>query len=973
MRLAVLAAVFLAGLVLVLAAAPWWIAAPAVREVLVRLVERESGMRLRVEGPVSFSWWPTPQLSLARLRIDSTPGEAGMVALEADRLDAELHPLAWITGGTPLTQLRLVRPRLLSLAGSPAGLLAAAAAAPDGFRIAALEVLDGTIAPTGIGEVLRDLQARYRRGAEGGFQLNLEGRLADGTLVRLNGELGRFALGRPAPLALHLALLQDRRELAQLRFSGTLGSAGDPLALDGALTASFAAPEPPLEELVPDAARTLWRALQGLRLEAARARMAQGMVALEELSLEREGKTLRGRLELDLAAPRPVIALALEGSELPLDQAKLARLVRLRRTLPPFSGRIDLRLDRAMWGRLVLRELELLVRIDRKGNWRVERFAASLAGDSTLELEAVLSGEAGLEVLSGRAALLSGEAGELWAALSGQAPAALGRLAAEAAFRLDSRALQLSDLKLRHPAGTLSGRGRLRWDEPSWRLALRGERLRLEALDPGLWKRLQDWLAEPEPSIPPGVLTLDLESLLLRGMRLRGVELALAIAPETVVLERLRVGEAAGASGTVSGRFDLQSGALALEGALKVAESGRLIRLIGGRWSQLPLPASGLEARFALRGDRRTASARIGLSWPSGRAWITGRSQDPETLSRFAIDLELWSPDTARLLRDLGLPRLALGPELTGPLELAGRLVRGPRGLEVQGEGRIAGLGFAGDIRPAERDQGGMVARLAFDRLPGSALLDALAPLFAGPMGLLRSPPGRWIGAWPEEVLDWSWLSGPKLFVEIALGEGRLVARREKGRLSLEARRLPLLQGRIDGKMTLAGLGAGVRMEADAEFSGLRLVPADPMRVFGLPTGTLAGRLALASRGISLRDLARNLSGEVRFAIRAGELLGLAWDPDLGFQNRFREGLRFRLVEGDLAVERGMASTATPLRIAAERGPPLEARLRFDAVAWILDLVLESERHAVRLLGPPWGLVQLPAAPARGRDSVLWP
>ncbi|HFD15030.1 MAG TPA: AsmA family protein, partial [Rhodospirillales bacterium] len=227
-------------------------------------------------------------------------------------------------------------------------------------------------------------------------------------------------------------------------------------------------------------------------------------------------------------------------------------------------------------------------------------------------------------------------------------------------------------------------------------------------------------------------------------------------------------------------------------------------------------------------------------------------------------------------------------------------------------------------------------------------------------LDLLPEPPRSWPGAWPTAALDWSWLDGPPLRLELgfdvpanglrlAIGDGRLL---------VEDLDMGLAGGRWTARIELLRRGAGVTASASLMLEDARA--GELLSLFGIPAG-VTGRVELTgelrSGGRSIADLVAHLEGQGSVRLRDGTIAGLGRDEAGALLLGVVDRLPYRLLGGDLRIARGMLESAPSGLTLAGGGLGGEAALTVDLYAWMTRAQLtlrdaDGRTGRVELSGP---------------------
>jgi len=950
-----------------------------------------TGQTFAATDGVDLTLLPQPVLTVHRPRLDST--EAGFT-LAADRLDLDLELWSLLFGSLVVDRANLVRPHW-RLAGDPAATFSALAdrLAAHGSRLpfSRLELADGTIA-TATGEpVLQAMDARFERPDDGGSsRLLATGRpaAAAATQLRLEGQFGAVAAGRPVPLQLDIEAALDGT-VHRLALRGELRPAREARGFAGHLTLDLPGTAEPLTGALAD----IWPALGTRSLPELPLRLAADLdwtllqgsttLGLDDATLELAGQTLGGGLLLELGAA-PSIDLRLEADRLvfaegALDFAPLGDVL-----ASALAGSITFRADVIEWRDATLRRVDLDLALDGRGTIEVERATAMLPGPGDLAFSGRFEPPDGSDGarLTGRLEAAAQRPAELVTAFI-EPPAfirdtATLSLSSDVDWQPDVLTLQNAELGL----DALQAVGGLAYrpaaGDQRAQLALRAlvDRLALddvvdEAAPVEALEALLDGATETDLAVD-----LRVSRTSLGPARLGGLALRLESRAGAVVIERLGLDDIAGSAASVSGRVHAASRTFELDLALDVASLSRLLRL-AGREPPLALALLGpLNLRGNLAGDLDRAEATMRLEADQfaaeGGASLTDWRSGPSG----AVTLHAETAETATLIRQLVGVTVA-DPDLAGPLRATLEIeveAGAPTAAVLDGRMGELALALAGERRTAGP---GPLDRFDLELGPlSSAAAGQLYQLLTPPLDLVPGPPTRWPGYWPAQELSWDWLAVPDpadvaitlVGSDPAAAPIELRAQLREGALTVPAFRWASPAGLIDAGLAMVARadGRGVDLTLDL---ALERFAADRLLAFwGLPPTALGGTLdlqaQLATQGSSLRELVGHLRGTLDLVLSDGVLA--AASPSDG-------GIPVERLAASLAIERGVLYL--PEAGTAFNGPDGVGRLggSVDLSAWMMDLELALDAHdgtaLVRqeLFGPlPTPSVSLPSPPDRG-------
>lgn len=910
------------------------------RPQIAEIASARLGRPVTLGGRVTLSLLPQPRVEAAEVAIGDQ-GDGLRIDARALRLRLDLGAL--IAGRLEPREIAIIGgeirlpwpPEALPSFRPPAWLTALDARLEDcrllvgGLR---LEGLNARLVTGGINEALV---------ADGSFAWR-------GTAVRFAGQLGRAGFDGAAPLDLSLA------------GAGATLAARGVLAPGGGFEGSLEAAGTDLSALLPAPALP-FRATG--RLTA-----TEEVIAAAGLGLDLGGQPARGAAALRLV-PEPRLDIAILAGRLDLDAWIAAARQAGPRSIP--VG-IDLSAEATAIGGLPLRRL--------RGGFFLEGERLSLS-----DVSAVLPGETAVELAGATAAggqrlelavrFASASLREALAAfglpLEGMVdPARLRQ--AEGRFRLALQEGQatLSELEAVVDGARVAGAGVVRpGPRPSVGLGLTLDRLDLDGLLP---EAPPDWAGLPARlsafDLNLRLAAGEVELRAASGLPVRRAALDATLEGGRLVVRRLgfRLAELdvalTGTAALGQGPTRFSDLALELGGS---AGGGLVATLLPAAWTErLALPAE-LPVALRLAGGGPPEALALRAEGDLGELRLEAQATLDVPGRRGGGGLTLRHPGAPRLLAPLlGQGEAALAEWLgQGSFSLIAQLAATPQGAAAEHLDLVAGglrargqlaLALAGD-RPR------LTGRLAAERLP---LPDPLAP-DAGPV-----PWQRLAGLDAELALRVGRVEVPGLpaleeaTATLALGEGALRTEGLAGRLG---------GGALEGRLGIAFGGPGppvLGLEARLEDATV----GAPL--FGLPFDIGAGRLRLETRlearGHGLDGLAATLGGELRLALRDGQLIGYdlpavqaaAALPGLAAaEAALRRAL---LAPGATAFERleleaSIAEGLVALRqgeIGSEAGATAAAGGRIDLARRVLDLELATTPVAgapaigLRLGGP---------------------
>ena len=961
---------------------PRLVDAEAIRARLVAQVQAAVGRPIAVRGGAELTLLPSPLLSVGRVTIGSGSAEGAAVLVEMDRLDLDLAPLSLLTGTIEVDGARIVRPsaRIRGGGGDAGDLLAALRRGGPSFRSA--RILDGrlTVERQGlVPEVLDQIELELSRADDGNVRAQGRGRwrqqpwsmtldLADSTAVatpiRIDLRIDVGVDKGASTVSLRGQIVPGGAGGAPEQAAGQLPGAADVTGdvrveaaelshLAGIAAAVLGRPAPGEADLGPATlSGRLVKAGDSWKLDISSASLASG--------------ELTGSVAFDRAASH--IEASLAGTRMSPSPGMLAGTGRLWTDLPlppGLNGSVRLQLAGLEWHDAALRELRLSAQLPGDDSVRVERLSARLPDEGEIDAEGTIAGLSAERSWQGRVTLAAQDARLLagWLGLPepSLAPDRLRSLSATTRLAWSGRQLRLRDLDLRLDTTRVTGSAALALEgRPQLAAALAVDRLALDGYLPnaapgGLLRSLAAAAESADLA-----LDVDLGVLSWQAIRAERVKLRAEAEDRHLKLHELSFGDLVEASGQLVGDADLASGRIDLALEADIARPSRLARLAGYE----PPALLGRLGAVRLSGTARRDAGDIEIEAGASTAGMTvdlearlpADLRSPPRLDRLTAK----APDFAAVVRQIGLP--------------AGRSLQGPAAVEMsatpRGQGTVdlaATMSIAdshGELRLRYDGQG---ERPKLSGFVGTQGLDAgLVRLFWDTgeltLGFPPGPPDRWPGAWPRDPLSWGWLYAADLDLTLGgLATGRLSL--SSGVLQLSLDQAPLAGGRLSGRAGIDATEIIPRLSVAMSLAGADA--AEAAALAGLHDG-LRGRLDVAADltagGVHPAELVGSLAGSVHLRLADGALLGVRPEPADVLRTAPPE-LPVALLEGDLAVDRGMASGDGLALSLPEEEAGLD--LRLDLPAWILDATIRrpATGQQLRVIGPPGRTRALSPAP----------
>ncbi|MGB6536269.1 MAG: AsmA family protein, partial [Xanthobacteraceae bacterium] len=692
---------------------------------------RLTGLRVRVNGAIEARLLPTPVITVH----DVAAGETGQKPqLRAGMLRLELALGALLRGKVEATEVHLVAPQIsvgLDRSGAFEWPMPFSSGRPEEVPAAHVSIEDGSVILTDAASGARlAVQKLWFDGAGGGFAGPLAG---NGTAFvgdeRYDYRISATPL-RPGSARMSLAIDPSDIPLTT-QFDGVLTFQRGVPQFDGTL-----ALERPVGAALANGRRVIsapWRLSGAIKATPTAA-------ALRNLAFrygpQERAVHLSGSADVSFGA-RPRLVGKISAAQIDVDRALAAPdvtgrppLIVLRNFLPafltltklPLSARIALSVDALTLGGTTLDSLAGDLQFDRSG-WSLKGLHFHAPGLTEVTLSGRLSGTARDFTFTGPATLASADAGALLSWLDGQSRQ---RNAGEArTFNAHGEMTIASDRVsvdgLTATLGRESLQGRLAYQ---WPLAHRPSRLDVElraveldvdALASLGRSVLGDSFAPPQEAR----LTLDIGTARYAGVAARAVNARIAFDAGKLRVDRLSVGDLAGAKLDISGAIEelsshprgqmiLDLDASALDGLSDIVtklapREAAAVRRLADRLAPAKVHAVLDVGQAGAAGS--TAELRVNGTLAAMRVAIDGKASGEAAHLDSAVvqlDSRIDADDATALVALLGLDRVLAVDQLPGRLTLT---AAGPLSGDVHVDGKVETSGFgsqlAGTVRLA--------------------------------------------------------------------------------------------------------------------------------------------------------------------------------------------------------------------------------------------------------------------------------
>ncbi len=429
-------------------------------------------------------------------------------------------------------------------------------------------------------------------------------------------------------------------------------------------------------------------------------------------------------------------------------------------------------------------------------------------------------------------------------------------------------------------------------DQPAIGLRLAGDQLNLDAYlaDAGtLSPASATTLLSPRLAAN---LDLSLDSVTWRGQLLKGVHLAGAVEDGTATVREARIGDLAGGSLSLAGRWSGAGPTATLSGQINASgpSAAPMLTLAGLDGQELAARLGAYRLDLGLDGSPGALDIDGVLAAQDGRLTAKGRLDLGAGVPHFAGDVTLEHPEASRLLA-LAAPLYRPAGGTLGALALSASLDASPGRVAANGLSLAVGdqkiEGRASVDRTAEPPQVSAdlnAGDLALDPfLPVHDAADAAAPIRYAAVG----DPGPLPGHWSHDKLDVSWLGLMDATVKLTaasvtanqwhLDKPSLACTLKGGTLGIDRLASGVFGGTVEAHGSLAQVPAGAGAKLALTFAGKDLDLKDLTQQFGsaaLTSGTGTVDADVTASGASQADLVAALGGKASLVAKNGGVGG---------------------------------------------------------------------------------------------------
>ncbi len=687
---------------------------------------RLTGMSVRINGSIDARLVPTPVITLHDV-VAGAPRAAGTPEAEpllrAGEIKLELGLSALLRGKIEATDAHLIEPEVhvgLDRSGALTVPALAPSSQPGAMAIGRFSVENGRIVLTdAVSRARLVLQKLWFDGEMTSFAGPFSGR---GAAVVGDQLYGYRISGSPTRGGTQIRLGVDPSDVPlTTQFDGTLKFANGVPSFDGALAASR-----PVGATLASGKRVLsvpWRAAGAIKITPSAAKLSN---VTFRYGPEERALNFSASADVTLGAA-PHLSGKLSAMGLDVDRALAAPdvtdrppLVVIRSFLPaflagarlPMPAKVALSVDSLTLGGTTLESLSGDLDYDRRA-WRLDNFAFHAPGLTQVSLNGRLTGEGESFAFTGPAKLSSADFETLLAWLDGHNDARASKemktFTAQGDVTLGSDRIAVDRLTAALGEETVAGRLAYQWSR-SDRPARVDAELRAASLDlDALSGFARSALRGGRFGLPAeATLKLDIGSATFGGVRAQAVNAAVKLDAGNLQIDRLAVGDLAGAKLALSGQIDalasrprgaltLDLDAASLDGVSGVAArfAPQAAAALRGAAAQLApakvhavldvgsAASAGSIADLHLTGS--LAAMRIALD---GKA--SGQTEHPGAAA-VQIDSRIDADNGAALVTLLGLDRVLAVDQLPGRLTLA---AKGPLNGNIHVDGKVEASGL---------------------------------------------------------------------------------------------------------------------------------------------------------------------------------------------------------------------------------------------------------------------------------------
>ena len=916
---------------------------------LTERLRSSTGYNVSIRGPVALSVLPSPHLSIEDIHVTEAAKPAGAELAHVGNIDIHVALMPLVSGQVEVTAVTLTDP-VVALEGSltsakpvaqappqpsapqsspsqPAPSAAAPAPATSKFSVAVrhVRVVNGYFSYRDAGKAYQvdHLDFDLTTEASGAISGTADTGFNKDKL-HVEGRLGAIDCAKPIPLSFHATAGAGG---SVLDFAGSVGCEnGAPARADGKL------------KLTADSVRAALEPFSGAPVPPALdQRLAlDGTLGADRAKAELTGLTLDldqthavGTLTAGLGE-RPSLDATLDFNRLDLDKwltappapagAPPTKAGALVPAVPQGGARpslfaedlhigLDLSAELLSWRGGLIREARFNGGIDQ-GALTINQATAELPGGTDLSISGQVAGVFAVPHFTG---MVDAETDDLravagWAGLPlGGVPAdRLRQASLSTTLDLATDRASATGLELGLDGSRFRGAANLVFgDQPAIGLRLAGDQLNLDAYlaDAGAVPSAPAAAAVSGPAsqaspasllVPRLAANLDLslDSVTWRGQLLKGVHLAGAVEDGTATVREARIGDLAGGSLSLAGRWSGVGPTATLSGQISASgpSAAPMLTLAGLDGQELAGRLGAYRLDLGLDGSPGALDINGALAAQDGRLTAKGRLDLGAGVPHFVGDVTLDQPEASRLLA-LAAPLYRPAGGTLGALALSAALDASPGRVAADhlslavGDQKIEGQASVDrTAEPVQVTADLTAGDLALDPfLPVHEAADAAAPIRYAAVG----DPGPLPGHWSHDKLDVSWLGLMDATVKLTAGsvtanqwhldKPSLACTLKGGTLGIDRLASGVFGGTVEAHGSLAQAPSAGGAKLALTFAGKDLDLKDLAQQFGsaaLTSGTGTLDADVTASGASQADLVAALGGKASLVAKNGGVGG---------------------------------------------------------------------------------------------------